>query len=86
MAAPKDVQAPNPKATVIVAQVFISCLMALLMTGIFTAIPMQFQPGWVGAWMTRWLTAWPIAFVLSLGVGPISFALSTRVLMVARRG
>ena len=41
----------NSKSTVIVAQVFISCMMAFLMTGLFTAVPMGFEPGWVGEWL-----------------------------------
>ncbi len=71
-------ETPSTKATVILAQVFISCLMAFLMTGIFTAIPSALAPGWVGIWLTRFATAWPIAFVLSMAVGPLSFWLARR--------
>lgn len=71
-------ETPPTKATVILAQVFISCLMAFLMTGIFTAIPAALAPGWVGIWLTRFATAWPIAFVLSMAVGPLSFWLARR--------
>ena len=71
-------ETPSTKATVILAQVFISCLMAFLMTGIFTAIPSPLAPGWVGIWLTRFATAWPIAFVLSMAVGPLSFWLARR--------
>ena len=71
-------QTPPTKSTVILAQVFISCLMALLMSGIFTAIPTALAPGWVGIWLSRFATAWPIAFVLSMAVGPVSFWLARR--------
>ena len=35
----------NPESIVIVAQAFISCMMAFLMTDIFTTLPMAFGPG-----------------------------------------
>ncbi|MBP1804990.1 DUF2798 domain-containing protein [Rubellimicrobium aerolatum] len=73
------------KATLITAQVFISGLMAFLMTLIFTAIPMGFAPGWVGEWLLRWVTAWPIAFVLSLGVGPLAFRLAALAMRFVQR-
>nr|WP_172330313.1 DUF2798 domain-containing protein [Mangrovicoccus sp. HB161399] len=67
---------PPTKATLITAQVFISTMMAFLMTGIFTALPMRFGDGWIAAWMQRFALAWPVAFVLSLGVGPLAFRLA----------
>ncbi|WP_210529193.1 DUF2798 domain-containing protein [Rubellimicrobium arenae] len=73
------------KATIITAQVFISCMMAFLMTGIFTAIPLRFQPGWVAEWLARFVLAWPVAFVLSLGVGPVAFRLAAVATRLARR-
>lgn len=67
------------KKTILLAQLFISCLMALLMSGIMGAIHMGLTAQWLHAWPLAWLTAWPIAFVLSLGVGPLSFWLASRV-------
>ena len=67
-----------PATTITLAQAFISAMMALLMTGIFTALPLGFAPGWLGIWMTRFATAWPIAFALSMGVGPLAFWLARR--------
>ena len=67
---------PPSRATMILAQVFISMMMAFLMTLIFTAIPMQFSPGWVGAWLGRFIRAWPIAFALSLVIGPLAFRMA----------
>ncbi len=72
-------QHPDPKReklTIIVAQVFISCMMAFLMTLIFSILPFGFGPGWFASWMRHWLTAWPVAFVFSLGVGPLAFRLA----------
>ncbi len=68
------------KHTIILAQVFISCLMALLMTFLFSILPFGFGPGWFGIWMQHWLSAWPVAFILSLGVGPLAFGLAFRVM------
>lgn len=71
-----DTTRRNARATIILAQVFISCLMALSMTLIFTGLPLGFAAGWVGEWLRRFFTAWPIAFLLSLVVGPVSFRLA----------
>ncbi|WP_233270314.1 DUF2798 domain-containing protein [Chachezhania sediminis] len=61
------------KKTIIVAQFLISMMMAFLMTLIFTSVPTGFAAGWVGTWLSRLITAWPVAFVLSLGLGPLAF-------------
>ncbi|MAB04922.1 MAG: DUF2798 domain-containing protein [Rhodobacteraceae bacterium] len=74
---------PPTKITVILAQVFISCMMAFLMTGTFTALPSGFAPGWVAQWMLRFATAWPIAFVLSMLVGPTAFWMARHVQRLA---
>lgn len=71
---------PPTRATMILAQVFISLLMAFLMTAIFTALPIHFEPGWVSVWLTRFIRAWPIAFALSLVVGPLSFRMASMVM------
>ncbi len=73
------------KATIITAQLFISCMMAFLMTGIFTAFPLHFAPGWTAIWLQRFITAWPLAFVLSLGVGPLAFMMAQRVVGKSNR-
>ena len=38
-----------------------------------TALPLKFGPGWVSTWLGRFARAWPIAFVLSVIVGPLAF-------------
>ena len=73
------------RATLILAQVFISMMMAFLMTGIFTAVPMHFAPGWVATWLQRFITAWPIAFVLSMGVGPLAFGIARGLIAILER-
>lgn len=71
-----DTVRQTAKATIILAQVFISCMMAFLMTLIFTGVPLGFGEGWVVEWLRRFITAWPVAFLLSLVVGPLSFRLA----------
>ncbi|WP_078059131.1 DUF2798 domain-containing protein [Tropicimonas marinistellae] len=68
----------NDKLTLIVAQAIISFLMALTMTWIFSALPGGFGPGWVQTWLIRFVMAWPVAFLLSLVVGPVSFFLAAK--------
>lgn len=68
------------KKFIILGQFFIAMMMAFLMTFIFTAFPSGFAPGWFSNWMARFFTAWPIAFGLSLVVGPLAFKLATLVL------
>lgn len=64
------------KRTIILAQVFISLMMAFLMTFIFGVAIQGLPPGWPGEWMRHFLMAWPVAFVLSLAVGPVSFRIA----------
>ena len=76
-------QAPDrkrEKLTIILAQVFISCMMAFMMTFLFSILPFGFHQGWFIEWMHHWLTAWPVAFLLSLGVGPLAFGAAFRVM------
>lgn len=64
---------------IIVAQLFISAMMAFLMTGIFGALNLGLTREWLAHWPESFFTAWPIAFVLSMIVSPIAFGLSWRV-------
>lgn len=78
---------PSPKLLVPVAQLFISGLMALMMTFVFAIALQGFPPGWPKRWLMQAAVAWPVAFVLSLVVGPVAFRLAGLVLRLAdRRG
>jgi len=70
----------NTKKLVIIAQVFISGIMALLMSGIMSLVHMGFTLDWLWIWSTTFVVAWPVAFVLSMFVGPVSFKMATYVL------
>ncbi len=76
----------HSKKTLLIAQFLISATMAFLMTGYATALADGFAPGFVGLWLTRFITAWPVAFVLSLLVGPLAFWLAARLTQPRRWG
>lgn len=67
------------KKTLILAQLLIAMMMAGLMTGIFGFIHMGPSPDFFAEWGRSFLMAFPIAFVLSLGVGPLAFRLANRI-------
>lgn len=61
---------------VLLAQVFISGMMAALMTGTFGALHLGLTRALLEQWGSSFLIAWPVAFGFSLIVGPIAFKLS----------
>jgi len=65
--------------TLILAQAFISLMMAFLMTGIFGFIEHGHTAHWMSIWLKQFITAWPIAFGLSLVVSRIAFALAVKI-------
>lgn len=65
------------KRMILLAQLLISCTMAFMMTFLFSVMPLGFREGWMAIWMHHYLTAWPVAFILSLGVGPLAFKMSS---------
>lgn len=66
------------KKTLIVAQVFISMLMAILMSGIMGLFALGPTEAWLHAWPRAFIIAWPIAFCLSFPVARVAFGLATR--------
>ncbi|EKD60798.1 MAG: 50S ribosomal protein L1 [uncultured bacterium] len=65
--------------TILLAQLFISCMMAALMTGIFGFAKLGATQAFMQQWRQSFIVAWPIAFMLSLVVGPIAFKLAYQV-------
>lgn len=68
----------NPK-TIVIAQFFISAMMAFLMSGYATAVHFGINAIWLSEWGVAFLMAWPVAFVLSLGVGRLGFMIAARI-------
>ncbi|MBD8890376.1 DUF2798 domain-containing protein [Roseibium litorale] len=70
----------DSKKLVFLAQIFISAFMAILMTGIMGFMHAAFSENWLVEWGMSFLTAWPVAFVLSMIVGPLSFRIAMFIL------
>lgn len=73
----------HSKKVVITAQVFISGMMACLMTGFFATLHLGLTAAMLDAWTGSFVIAWPVAFVLSLIVSPVAFMMAGR--LVAKR-
>ncbi|AXK40182.1 DUF2798 domain-containing protein [Crenobacter cavernae] len=73
----------HSKKVVITAQVFISGMMAFLMTGFFTILHLGLTSAMVDAWTSSFVIAWPVAFGFSLVVSPVAFMMAGR--LVANR-
>jgi hypothetical protein len=66
------------KKLVITAQVFISGMMAFLMTGFFATLHLGLTRVMLDAWIESFVIAWPVAFCLSLLVSPLAFMIAGR--------
>ena len=62
--------------TIILAQVFISGMMATLMSGFMNLLHLGFTPVFLHEWSRAVVIAWPVAFCFSLAVGPLAFKLA----------
>ena len=69
---------PSTK-TVLLAQFFISGLMATLMSLYMGVVHSGQGLGFMSHWGYAIAVAWPVAFVLSIGVGPLAFRLAYQV-------
>lgn len=65
-----------PLKTFILAQAFISCMMAFMMTGFFGFLHLGFTSAWLNEWGKSFIIAWPVAFCLSMIVGRVGFKLA----------
>ncbi len=70
------------KKILLVAQGFITLMMAASMSGIMSLIALGPTRQWLMEWPIAFITAWPIAFCMTLFVGPLGFKLATKVLML----
>ena len=64
----------------LLAQFFISMMMAFVMSGIMGAIALGPAELWLHTWPRSFFTAWPIAFILSMPIGAFAFWLSGKLL------
>ena len=68
-----------PTRTVLLAQLFISGMMATFMSGLFALWVLGPTQAFLTEWGQRILVDWPVAFVFSLGVGSLAFKLAYQV-------
>jgi Protein of unknown function (DUF2798) len=61
----------NPKYADLLFAFFMSVLMALLMSGVLTAIHLGFTQNFIGKWLHAFLLAWPITFPSIVLLAPI---------------
>ena len=64
------------KKTLIVAQIFMTCMMAFTMSGIMMFIALGPDAFAVRDWLMQFIIAWPIAFVMTQLVSRIAFPLA----------
>ena len=69
---------PMDKKTLFIAQLLITFMMALSMSGIMSAFAMGLTREWLHAWPIQFLIAWPISFVLTQGPTRVAFPLTFR--------
>jgi len=66
--------------TLLLAQFFISMMMAAVMSGIMGAIALGPTELWLHTWPRSFITAWPIAFLCSMPIGALSFWMAGKLL------
>lgn len=66
------------KKTLIIAQILMTFLMALSMSGIMSAMALGLTRQWLAVWPQQFLIAWPVAFALTLLATRIAFPLAAR--------
>ncbi|EAR08139.1 hypothetical protein MED297_00585 [Reinekea sp. MED297] len=67
----------NPK-TLVVAQLLISFQMALIMSGIFSALELGLTVQWLLVWGKQFIVAWPVAFVFSILTSRVAFPIAEK--------
>lgn len=66
------------KKTALLAQVFMTFLMAASMSGIMGLLMVGPSLEWLAAWPLQFLIAWPIAFALTMVAWPASMGLARK--------
>lgn len=66
------------KKTLLLAQVFITFMMASSMSGIMSLIALGPTQEWLHAWPGQFVIAWPIAFCLTMFTSKMGIGLAIR--------
>lgn len=68
------------KKFVLLSQVFMTFIMAAIMSGLMSLFAMGPSMEWLAAWPKSFIVAWPIAFALTMVAWPTSMTLAKKVL------
>lgn len=69
----------HDKKTVLIAQIIITFLMSLSMSGLMSLIAMGPTPEWFAGWPKQFIIAWPIAFVFTQVATRIGFGVAHKI-------
>ncbi len=67
------------RKTLLLAQVFITLMMASSMSGIMSLLAVGASVDWLFIWAREFVIAWPIAFCLTLVTSKLGFILARRI-------
>lgn len=70
----------NEKKVLLLAQGFITMMMAFSMSGVMSLIALGPTHEWLMEWPKAFIIAWPIAFGFTMFVGPLGFKMAYKVL------
>ncbi|MBD7941004.1 DUF2798 domain-containing protein [Brevundimonas guildfordensis] len=70
----------NEKKILLLAQGFITMMMAFSMSGVMSLITLGPSREWLIEWPIAFIMAWPIAFCFTLVIGPLGFKMAHRVM------
>lgn len=68
------------KKFIFLSQVFMTFIMASIMSGLMSLFAMGPSMEWLAAWPKSFIIAWPIAFALTMVAWPASMALAKKVM------
>lgn len=70
----------NEKKVLLLAQGFITMMMAFSMSGVMSLIALGPTRQWLMEWPIAFIVAWPIAFCFTQFVGPLGFKMAYKVM------
>lgn len=72
------------KKTLLLAQLFITLMMAASMSGIMSLFQLGLTMEWLMAWPGQFIIAWPIAFLFTMAASCLGFALAHKITGTSR--
>lgn len=75
----------HPKHTPLVMTFLMSAFMALLMSGVITAVNQGFSGAFFGQWMHAYSIAWPTAFCIMFVLRPFVMWLTSQIIAAPQK-